>query len=97
MGAGVWCGRGNFPCCGTDEYTGIGCRTVSVNESAQCFAARPQDSRQWLAPASTEEECLGQVAGRYGCQIWSLDLDNLLWIFEEEECTCSGLYSQSFF
>ena len=46
----------------------------------------------WVEPAQTKEECLAQVQTRYGCQIFSRREDTLLWILDEEQCNCHGLF-----
>ena len=92
MSSGEYVSTLNPYCQPPFERTGTGCRSPLITNSADCVPfTNPFVFWLWMEPANTEEECLAKVPTKYGCQIYGLDEDVILWILDEESCNCRGM------
>jgi len=79
-------------CFESQDRPEIGCRDPSFNEE-ECkpFEVAFQYFwywRTWLLPALTEQDCLSNVIGRYGCYLPQFP-DFHLMMFNESDCECA--------
>mmetsp|Transcript_30414 Transcript_30414/g.47226 ORF Transcript_30414/g.47226 Transcript_30414/m.47226 type:complete len:540 (+) Transcript_30414:1054-2673(+) len=68
----------------------MGCEAITVEREEDCFTLEPFVNVAWVFPADTEEECTARVDGRSGCQRYQNPENYLLWINDEDDCSCRG-------
>ena len=79
------------------ERPGIGCREADIVSPDDCPEFEVVNDgirwwwRTWLVPAMSEEECVNQRDGRYGCQLPGPE-KTLMWL-KGDDCECFGGYT----